>query len=249
MSTTPGTDLRFFSTTQVSSDLRFITSYSGLVLSQGVEVDLPDGAPVGSHLRDDIGWQRDLREPLQHAFAVFEVCRILAEDHLYGGEPEDGPGADMNHARNAVHHGFERNGDLLLDLLGGDARPLRDDIDVVVGDVRIGLDRQMWNEMMPQAKSRMPIARTRSGFGARNRLACESLRLHRGFQLQNILDDLLAGRDAGENFLLISRQHAARAHFHAPELFLAGRHEDPFAVVQMQDGAGRHKGVRPPSCG
>ena len=38
---------------------------------------------------------------------------------------------------------LDRNRDLLLDLLGGSAGPLRDDADVVVGDVRIGFDRQV----------------------------------------------------------------------------------------------------------
>jgi hypothetical protein len=35
------------------------------------------------------------------------------------------------------------NRHLLLDLLGGDARPLRDDLDVVVGHVGISFDRQL----------------------------------------------------------------------------------------------------------
>ena len=43
----------------------------------------------------------------------------------------------MHHVGNAVHHGFERDGHLLLDLLRGNARPLGDDLDVVVGDVGI----------------------------------------------------------------------------------------------------------------
>ena len=45
--------------------------------------------------------------------------------------------------RDAVHHDFERNRDLLLDLLGRDPGPLRDDLDVVVGHVRIRFDRQI----------------------------------------------------------------------------------------------------------
>ena len=49
----------------------------------------------------------------------------------------------MDYVRDAVHHGFERNRDLLLDLLGGNSGPLSDDFDVVVGHVGIGLDRQI----------------------------------------------------------------------------------------------------------
>src|SRR5215813_6951143 len=43
---------------------------------------------------------------------------------------------------NAVHCNFERNGDLLLDLFCSDSGPLRDDFNVVVGNIRISLDRQ-----------------------------------------------------------------------------------------------------------
>ena len=46
----------------------------------------------------------------------------------------------MDDAGNAVHDGFQRDGDLLLDLLGRDARPLRDDVDVIVGHIGIGFD-------------------------------------------------------------------------------------------------------------
>ena len=45
--------------------------------------------------------------------------------------------------RNSVHHDFERDRHLLLDLLGRDARPLGDDFDVVISHVRVGFDRQL----------------------------------------------------------------------------------------------------------
>ena len=48
----------------------------------------------------------------------------------------------MGDAGDAVHRGLNWNRHLLLDLLGGDSRPLRDDIDVVVGYVGIGLHRK-----------------------------------------------------------------------------------------------------------
>src|SRR5260370_8022639 len=48
----------------------------------------------------------------------------------------------MYNSRNTVHHDFKGNGDLLLDLFGGDSRPLRDDIDVIIGHVRIRLNRK-----------------------------------------------------------------------------------------------------------
>ena len=49
----------------------------------------------------------------------------------------------MLHVRDAGERDLKRHGDLLLDLLGGAARPLRDDGDVVVGDVGIGFDGQV----------------------------------------------------------------------------------------------------------
>ncbi len=48
----------------------------------------------------------------------------------------------MSDSRDAVHYGFERNGDLLFDLLGGNPRPLCNDIDVVIRNVGIRLNRQ-----------------------------------------------------------------------------------------------------------
>jgi len=44
----------------------------------------------------------------------------------------------MRHVRDARHADFERYCYLLLDFFGGAAGPLRDDVDVVVGDVGIG---------------------------------------------------------------------------------------------------------------
>ena len=49
----------------------------------------------------------------------------------------------MDDVGNAVHRDFERNGDLLFDLLGRDARPLGDHVDVVVGYVGIGFHRKI----------------------------------------------------------------------------------------------------------
>jgi len=43
----------------------------------------------------------------------------------------------MNNPRNTIHHVFEPNRDLLLDLLCLDAGPLRDAPDLIVRDVRV----------------------------------------------------------------------------------------------------------------
>src|ERR1700752_2242188 len=46
----------------------------------------------------------------------------------------------MGHVGNAGHLNLDGCGDLLLDLFGGTTGPLCDDLNVVVGDVGIGLD-------------------------------------------------------------------------------------------------------------
>ena len=43
----------------------------------------------------------------------------------------------------SVHLNFNRNGDLLFHFFRGAARPLRNDLHVVVGDVGIGFDGQI----------------------------------------------------------------------------------------------------------
>jgi hypothetical protein len=48
----------------------------------------------------------------------------------------------MGQVRNAGHLDFDGNRDLAFDLLGAAPRPLRDDLDVVVGNVGIGLNGQ-----------------------------------------------------------------------------------------------------------
>ena len=63
----------------------------------------------------------------------------------------------MLQVRHAVHHDLKRNGDLLLHLFGGAARPLGDDLDVVVGHVGIRFDGQAVERDQPQTNSRMAM--------------------------------------------------------------------------------------------
>ena len=49
----------------------------------------------------------------------------------------------MNDAGNSVHYGFERNRNLLFDLLSRNSRPLSDDLNVIVGDIGVGLDGEI----------------------------------------------------------------------------------------------------------
>ena len=87
--------------------------------------------------------QRDLREPLENPLAVPGIFLFIVEDQLEVGEAEKRKRTQMHDVGNAVHHDFERNGDLLLDLFGGNSRPLRDDLHVVIRHVRIGFDGKL----------------------------------------------------------------------------------------------------------
>ncbi len=49
----------------------------------------------------------------------------------------------MLQIREAVHHDFDGNGDLLFHFLRGPSGPLRDHLHIVIGDVGIRLDRQV----------------------------------------------------------------------------------------------------------
>ena len=71
----------------------------------------------------------------------------------------------MGYVRHAVHHDLKRNRDLLLHLFGGDSRPLRDDLDVIVRDVGIGFDGKLVErDRTPPTNSRTAAASTRKRF-------------------------------------------------------------------------------------
>ena len=111
--------------------------------AQREEIDLSDRAPVRAHLRHHARRQGHLRKTLQDSLAIPAVLRVVIEDQLQVGEPEDGERAQMGHPGYAVHDVFQRNRHLLLDLFRGDSRPLRDDLDIVVGHVRIRFHRKL----------------------------------------------------------------------------------------------------------
>ncbi len=58
----------------------------------------------------------------------------------------------MNQMRDAIHHDFEWNRDLLLDLFRGNSRPLRDDLHIIVRYVRIRLDGKLMERNRAPAK-------------------------------------------------------------------------------------------------
>ena len=49
----------------------------------------------------------------------------------------------MNDAGDSVHYSFERNRNLLFHLLSRNSRPLGDDLNVIVGDIGVGLDGEI----------------------------------------------------------------------------------------------------------
>ena len=67
----------------------------------------------------------------------------IVEDQHHAGKTEERSGAQMFEVRDPVHHDLDRNGDLLFHLFGGPPGPLRDDLDVVVRDVRVRFDREI----------------------------------------------------------------------------------------------------------
>src|SRR5271167_2175101 len=108
---------------------------------------------------------------------------------------------------------------------------------------------RLWNEMMPQTKStsaspntsrRLPSAKSTT----RRIIYCCTLLLHRVLQIERVRDHLIAGLDAGDDLLLLARQHVSGDHFQAFEMSRPQRRVNPLPVVQMQNRAGRNGGVR-----
>src|ERR1700693_3378988 len=104
------------------------------------EVDLADWAPVRAHLWYYAWRQSDLAQTFQNPLPVPVVIRLVVENQLQVGESEERERTQMHHVRDAIHDDFERNRDLLLDLLRGNSRPLRNDFNVVICYVGIGLN-------------------------------------------------------------------------------------------------------------
>src|ERR1700683_1288674 len=119
---------------------------------EGEEVDLSYRAPVGAHLWHYPGRQGNLREPLENPLAVPSICFLVIKNQLQVGEPKQRKRAQVDDVRDAVHHNFERNRDLLLDLLCEDSRPLRDDLNVVIRNVRICFDGKLMERNRAPAK-------------------------------------------------------------------------------------------------
>ncbi len=118
---------------------------AGICASQCVPIDLARGTPVGTDLRLKIlsRGESDLGEPFQHLLAVPVVHGTVVEDHDDERQTENRLGAQISHVRHSGHFDLDRNRDLLFHLFRGTAGPLRNNCDVVVGDIGIGLHRQV----------------------------------------------------------------------------------------------------------
>ncbi len=110
---------------------------------QRVPVDLADGTVIGPDLGLQADRQIHLRQTFEDLLSIPVVGGFVVKDQTETGETEDGNGAQMVEMRDTVYGDFKRNRHLLLDLFGGMAWPLSDDLDVIVGDVRVRFDRKI----------------------------------------------------------------------------------------------------------
>ena len=84
-----------------------------------------------------------MREALHHFLAIPVIDGVVVEDHVDAGQPGQRNRAKTLQVRDAVHDDLDGNRNLLLNFLRRPSRPLGNDRDVVVGDVRIGLNRKI----------------------------------------------------------------------------------------------------------
>ncbi len=115
----------------------------GVGALNGIPVDLADGTPIGAHLRHKAIGQINLVQAFEHMLAIHIARRAVIEDEHEAGQASQRGGAQVREVRNAGHLNFNGHRHLTLNLLSAAAGPLRDDLHVVVGDVRISLNRQV----------------------------------------------------------------------------------------------------------
>ena len=172
--------------------------------------------------------------------AIPIVYGVVVENQHDAGEPDQRCGAQILQMRNARHHDLDRNRDLLLHFLGRPARPLRDDGDVVVGDIGVRLDRQVVErdgapdqQQDGHRQDHEPVVEREIDKTANHLL------LHRILQHERVLRPV-ARRDP-ETTSCMSCEHVSAGDFDSAECAFSGGHVDPFAVVQMQDRGRGHR--------
>ena len=137
------------------------------------------------------------------------------------------------------------NAALLLDLLGGDPGPLRNDVDVVVGDVGVRFDRQsMEGDRRPTQTGVFRSRAPENGSGARSRRSFGSLLLQETDPspvLRMSATTRCPGATPDSTTGLLGPGNISAAFILDPaELMATGGHEDPLAVVQVQNGCSGH---------
>ena len=88
--------------------------------------------------------------------------------------------------RDSSHLNFGRDRHLLFNVFCGMPRPLGDDIDVIIGDVWIGFDREIVERDCTPSEKQDRQPKQESGCSAQSQRAPESLRLQSRFQLKYI---------------------------------------------------------------
>ena len=116
---------------------------TGVGAVKGIPVNLADRAVIGADLGLEVVGKAGLGDALQDLLAIPIVGGFVVEDEHHAGKSEQRSGPQILQVWDAVHDNFQRNGDLLFNFFGGAAGPLRDDLDVVVGDVGIGFDGEI----------------------------------------------------------------------------------------------------------
>ena len=110
----------------------------------GVPEDMADARGIGPERR-----HRARRERFGQQVQAFEHARareveidVVLEDDVDHREAERRRGPDHAHTGQALQAHRQRIGDLVLDLLRGTPRPVGEDDDLVIGEVRDGVDRR-----------------------------------------------------------------------------------------------------------
>src|ERR1017187_2028767 len=143
----------------------------------------------------------------------------------------------MREMRNAGHLYFNRYSDLALNLLRAAARPLGDDLNVVVGHVGICLDGQIAERDDAPGGEHNDAPKDKPAIGKREVDECANhLLVPRSFKQQSVRYDLLARRDARKNLLPVAGEHLTGTDLNAPELIAASRYIHPVAIVQVKNG-------------
>ena len=199
-----------------SATSRTLHRRDAVVAGDRNEQDLPHDRADRPHLRDGVGGQliAHQRKPLGDLLAVAVDVGAPVELDIDDGEPDAGNRTHAAHAGQAIHLGFDREGDELLDLRGGEAFGLGHDGDRRLVEVGEDVDRAgAWRETRRRDTSTAASARTsrrlRSEWVTRNREHRPGLLTHLIEELGALSDDAPAA-DRSRLQSARARRRAAR---------------------------------------